>query len=125
MQRRHMSGGDWALLIYAGILGIIGLILAIGGLWLIAYGGTVYYLLAGVGLLISAYLLFRERMAGFWAYAATYLLTVIWGLAEAGFHAWALIPWVVGPTILLIVALLFVPLLRRARARHIREEARP
>lgn len=107
------SAGRWILMVYAVILVLLGLPLLIGGAWLVALGGSVYYIIAGIGLIAAGIFLFRARMVGLWLYLATFLLTVIWGLAEVGLHGWALIPWTVGPIILLIITLLFIPVLRR------------
>ena len=60
--RSPMRGG-WAATILAIIMAIIGIVLMIGGTWLVALGGSPYYLIAGVALLVSAWLLFRGRLA--------------------------------------------------------------
>lgn len=116
------GAGDWLLMIYAVVMVILGLPLLIGGAYLIYLGGSLYYLLAGIGLIVAGLLLFRGRMAGFWIYTLTFILTIVWGLAEVGLNGWALVPWTVGPVILMIVALLFLPVLNRNR-RGYREEA--
>lgn len=119
----HYGFGRWALIVYAVILGIFGLLLLVGGVWLMILGGTVYYAIAGLGLLASAILLFQARMAGLWVYLLTFVLTIAWGLAEVGLHGWALIPWTVGPVILLVVTLLFIPVLRSHRVAYVLKEA--
>ena len=107
--------------IYARIVGavlcLVGLILTIGGAWLTIVGGSPYYLIAGIGLLVSGALLVLNRPLGVWIYAATWCLSLIWGIAEAGLDGWGLIPFVVGPTILLVFALLTLPLLGAVRWR--------
>ena len=100
----------------AVVLGIIGLLLGVGGVWLIALGGSWYYAIAGIGLLISAMLLFRARITGFWVYLLVWVGTVIWALWEVGLDLWPLVPRVVAPTILLILLLLSLPYLRRSAA---------
>src|SRR5690606_33971604 len=64
-----------------------------------------------------ASLLYRGRVVGVWIYVATLLLSLIWGLAEAGFDGWALLPFVVAPSVLLAPVLLCLPLLDRGRWR--------
>lgn len=103
--------------IVGAILAVIGLVLAIGGTWLAFLSGSPFYLLAGLLLLASGYFLIRGRALGAGLYTATYLFALIWGLAEAGLDGWALIPFVVGPTILLVLVLLTLPLLRPERWR--------
>jgi glucose dehydrogenase len=117
---RH-GAGNWLLMIYAVIMVILGLPLLIGGGYLVYLGGSVYYVIAGIGLIVAGILLFRGRMAGFWIYTLTFILTIVWGLAEVGLNGWALIPWTVGPIILMIISLLFLPVLHRGR-RAYREE---
>ncbi len=45
-------------------MAIIGIVLTIGGIWLVALGGSLYYLITGVAMLASAWFLFRGRMLG-------------------------------------------------------------
>jgi quinoprotein glucose dehydrogenase len=116
------SAGRWILMIYAVIMILLGLPLLVGGAWLVILGGSVYYIIAGIGLIVAGTLLFRAQMAGLWVYVATFLLTIIWGLAEVGLHGWALIPWTVGPIILLIITLLFIPVLRNGGTYRTAEE---
>lgn len=117
----HHGAGGWLLMIYAVIMVILGLPLLIGGAYLVYLGGSVYYVIAGIGLIVAGVLLFRGRMAGFWIYTLTFILTIVWGFAEVGLNGWALIPWTVGPIILMIISLLFLPVLHRGR-RAYREE---
>jgi quinoprotein glucose dehydrogenase len=44
-----------------------------GGAYLVELGGSIYYLLAGLGLLGTAWLLFRRRPLAVWLYAALFL----------------------------------------------------
>jgi quinoprotein glucose dehydrogenase len=111
---RH-GAGNWLLMIYAVIMVMLGLPLLIGGGYLVYLGGSVYYVIAGIGLIVAGILLFRGRMAGLWIYTLTFILTIVWGLAEVGLNGWALIPWTVGPIILMVISLLFLPVLHRGR----------
>ena len=47
------------LVVVAIITGLTGLVLAGGGAWLLSLGGSWYYLVAGIGLVASAYFLLR------------------------------------------------------------------
>jgi len=76
--------------IYSVFLGFIGLTFLVPGVYLIALGGTFYYLIAGVLLLASSVLLFRG-----WAIATTLLAivifyTLLWATWEAGVDFWSL-----------------------------------
>jgi quinoprotein glucose dehydrogenase len=105
----------------AAILGaalvLIGLVLAAGGAWLAALGGSLYYLLAGVGLVVSGVLIIRGRPIGAYVYLGVFALTVVWALWEAGLDPWALVPRVAGPAVLAILVLLVLPLLEPRRWR--------
>jgi quinoprotein glucose dehydrogenase len=105
----HRSFGDWALLVLGIAILLIGVTLALGGLWLAAIGGTYYYLFTGISLVISGLLIIRHRAAGAWLYTAIYLVTVIWAFWEVGLNGWALVPRLVGPTVLLILLVLASP----------------
>ena len=81
------------LVLLTGIaVALIGLYLLIGGGWLLSLGGSVYYVIAGLALLATAYLLIRARRAALWLYAAILLGTMIWAIAEVGLDFWALVP---------------------------------
>ncbi|WP_144140450.1 glucose/quinate/shikimate family membrane-bound PQQ-dependent dehydrogenase [Paraburkholderia sp. BCC1884] len=69
-----------------------GLYLLIGGIWLSSLGGSPYYAISGIVLLVIAILLYRRRAAGLGLYALLLLCTVIWAVWEAGFDFWALAP---------------------------------
>lgn len=107
----------WPAIAMALILGLIGLVLAAGGAYLAVLGGSIYYLLAGVALLASAWLLFRGRLLGGWIYCGLFVVTAIWGLSEARGNAWAMVPWLIAPFVLLVAVLLVMPTLTRAPAR--------
>lgn len=59
-----------SLLLLALLIAVFGLALTAGGAWLIALGGSWYYLSAGVALLATAVLLFLRNPAALWVYAA-------------------------------------------------------
>lgn len=70
------------------ILIFLGLLLVGGGGWLIALGGSWYYLLAGIVLAVSGWLLIRRNPVSLWVYAALLLGTLLWSLWEAGLDWW-------------------------------------
>jgi len=110
--KRSISG-----IILAGIMALIGIVLTVGGAWLLALGGSPYYLIAGLAMLASAFFLFRGRLLGGWIYVGLFALSAIWGFSEARDNAWAMVPWLVAPLVLLIAVLLVMPTLTRARNR--------
>jgi len=111
-QHRGRGFGFWWTMFVALLLCIFGLPIAAGGLWLITLGGSWYYLPAGIGLLLTAWFLFRRDMAALWIYLVTYVATVIWALWEAGFNGWAQVPRLVAPTVVLVMVLTTLPMLR-------------
>ncbi|CAG4926011.1 glucose/quinate/shikimate family membrane-bound PQQ-dependent dehydrogenase [Paraburkholderia saeva] len=68
------------------------LYLLIGGAWLLALGGSAYYVVTGVVLLGVAWLLWRRSPAALVLYAIVLLGTAIWALLESGPDFWALAP---------------------------------
>src|SRR5215217_1187567 len=110
--RNHKGFGFWWAMFVGVVLLVFGLPIAAGGAWLITLGGSWYYLFAGLGLLVTAYFLFRRELLAFWVYLLTYLGTLAWALWEAGFDGWAQVPRLVAPTVILILMLLTLPVLR-------------
>ena len=103
---------SWSATIVAIIIALIGIVLTAGGAWLVALGGSIYYLIAGVAMLASAWFLFRGRMLGVWIYIGLFILSAIWGFTESRGNAWAMVPWLVAPLVLLIAVLLVMPTLQ-------------
>ena len=78
--------------IMATVIGIIGLWLTGAGAYLLTLGGSLYYVIAGIGLLVAAFLLFRRSAASLLVYAAVLVGTLVWALIEVGFDFWQLTP---------------------------------
>ncbi|WP_062731916.1 membrane-bound PQQ-dependent dehydrogenase, glucose/quinate/shikimate family [Sphingobium abikonense] len=114
---RPMGRTSIAAMILGGVIALIGLVLAGGGAWLLIEGGSAYYLITGVAMLISGVLLIRGRLAGAWLYVAIFLATMVWALWEVGTRPWALVPRVVAPLVLLVAVLLVMPTLTRRPGR--------
>jgi len=105
--------GGWVAVALGVILGLIGLVLAGGGVWLVSLGGSPYYLVAGIALIASGALIGLRNVLGVWLYALVFVGTVIWAFWESGADVWALVPRIVGPAVLMVLVLLVVPLMRR------------
>lgn len=86
------AGADHALAgrILAVPLGLLGLALAGGGAWLAALGGSLYYIVAGLLLLLDAWLLWRGRTLALWLFAAFFAASLVWALWESGLDWWPL-----------------------------------
>ncbi|MDP2084911.1 MAG: PQQ-binding-like beta-propeller repeat protein [Gemmobacter sp.] len=112
---RPTSAGRWWRYFVALLLVIVGVPLAAGGAYLIFLGGSWYYLPAGLGLVLTAWYLFRGDMAAVWIYLITFVATVIWALWEAGLNGWAQVPRLVAPTVVLVLVLTTIPTIPRRR----------
>ncbi|WP_304616996.1 membrane-bound PQQ-dependent dehydrogenase, glucose/quinate/shikimate family [Paracoccus sp. (in: a-proteobacteria)] len=117
MQARRRGFGFWAAMAVAVMILVFGVPILAGGLWLAALGGSWYYIFAGAGLLITAFLLFRRSMAAVWVYLLTFAGTLVWALWEAGLDGWAQVPRLVAPTVVLVLILALIPVLRGRPAR--------
>src|SRR5690606_28809922 len=113
--------GRAGLILGATISLLLGLVMAIGGAWLIGLGGNWYYFIAGLGFIASGILLLRRRISqGGNVLAATVLLTVLWALWELHGKGWMqswgfdLAGRVGLPLGILLLVVIAVALLRRA-----------
>lgn len=82
----------WPLGALACVIGVLGLAMAGGGVWLLTLGGSWYYVLAGLALLISAVQLFRARRSGAYWFFTVLGATVLWTLWESGLDYWGWVP---------------------------------
>src|SRR5690349_2039525 len=116
MMTRIRSGMEnWSAPVLGAVMLIIGIVLAVGGGRLIALGGSFYYLPAGIGLIVAGVLIAQGRMEGAILYLIVFLATLVWAWWEVGTNGWALVPRLVGPALLLVLALSVSPTLRRRR----------
>jgi quinoprotein glucose dehydrogenase len=100
-----------APVVFAVILVALGLALAAGGVELAFLGGSLYYLITGVVLVVSAVLLWRARKLGMWLYLVVLAYTLVWSLWEIGLDGWALASRM---GLLIVLAVYFVfPAVRR------------
>ena len=104
--RQHRGPGAAGIVIL-----MLGLVLAVGGIWLLAVGGSWYYAIAALGFLLTAVLLIRRRPASLWVYALVVLGSLAWALWEAGLDWWPLAAR--GDVIFLIGAFLLTPWVTR------------
>ncbi|RJS94090.1 membrane-bound PQQ-dependent dehydrogenase, glucose/quinate/shikimate family [Salinisphaera sp. Q1T1-3] len=93
---------------------VIGLALAIGGFKLVGVGGSWYYLIAGIVLVIDGVLLIAARSAGLWLYGLFLLASIVWSIYEVGLSWWDLVPRLALFAVIGLVMLL--PWLRRPLA---------
>ena len=109
------------LLLTTVVFALIGLALAAAGAYLVALGGSAFYLLAGIGFLITSVLLALRRRSALAVYGIVILGSLAWALWEVGFDWWQLGPR--GGVIVLLGLWLLLPAIRRRLAAG--AEARP
>jgi quinoprotein glucose dehydrogenase len=90
----------WTRRCYAILLIVIGAVLAIGGVTLVMYGGSPYYVIAGLATGLSGILVWRRDRRGMWLYTATLVVTVAWAIWEIGFDVWGLVARLAAPFVL-------------------------
>jgi len=110
----------WAAVLLGAVVAVLGLILACGGAYLAILGGSLYYVVVGVMLLAAGYLMIKRRIGGFYVYVGAFVFTALWTFWEVGLSGWPLIPRLVGPFILLVLAALVVPSLDPVVGRRMR-----
>lgn len=74
------------------VLAILGVALLYMGGKLLMMGGSAFYALMAVGLLITAILLFRNQRSALSLYAVLMWITLAWMIWEVGFDKWQWIP---------------------------------
>ena len=104
--------------VLGAVLAIAGLAFLIGGGKLISLGGSWYFLLAGLGLLLSGVQVLRGRRSGGWLYLATFAATVLWALAEVGLDYWSLVSRLLAMTFGAAVVSACLPLLQGGAPRN-------
>ncbi|MFK3816022.1 glucose dehydrogenase [Pseudomonas sp. NPDC089407] len=107
---RGWQVATWAV---ALALGVFGLAMFGGGVYLMTLGGSWYYGLAGAGSVLSAVLLMMQRRSALYLFAVIWSLTVVWALWEVGLDWWGLVPRLVAMTVILLLILTLSPALRR------------
>lgn len=86
-----------------------GVALTVGGVWLIALGGSFYYAIAGIGYAAAAILVFKRNKQGYHLTIALFFITTLWALWESGLNYWALFPRLLVPAGLSIIAAFLLP----------------
>ena len=74
------------------LLLLMGLALLAGGIKLSMLGGSLYYVLAGIGLTLTGLLLLAGKRAALALYALVLFASTVWSLWEIGLDWWQLVP---------------------------------
>ena len=96
----------WSRRLFAGLLLLVGATLATGGGVLATAGGSLYYLLTGIAVVVSAVLVWRSDRRGAWVFGFMLAATLAWAIGEVGFVPWQLVPRLVAPFVLALGFLL-------------------
>ena len=116
-QGRPVGGlGRWAFAVYALLIALAGVALVFLGGKLIAVGGTAFYAILGVALVVGGVLMAMGRRTGFYIYLVSLAVTLAWALWEVGFDGWALIPRLAWIVVLSLVLVAFWPVASRLLA---------
>jgi quinoprotein glucose dehydrogenase len=80
------------LAITGSLFVLLGLVLVGGGAYLASLHGSLYYIVAGLGLAATGVLVFMGKRSALGLLAALLLSTVVWSLVEVRFDWWQLLP---------------------------------
>ena len=111
----------WSAALLGAAIALMGSILAVGGAYLAALGGSWYYVLAGAMFVAAGYLMIRRRIAGLYVYVGAFVFTTLWAFWEVGLSGWQLIPRLVAPFVFLVLAVLIAPAFDGADGRRTRK----
>ncbi|ROP62815.1 quinate dehydrogenase (quinone) [Enterobacter sp. BIGb0383] len=104
--------GIWCVLLGLVLLAV-GLFFAIGGGKLLSLGGSAYFLIAGIVMLLSAIQFFRKKSSAVVLFLLVFVGTLIWALADVGTEFWPLVSRLMVPTGLALLVLITWPALRK------------
>jgi glucose dehydrogenase len=113
--KRHDARAASTLLVIAGnLMQLPGAVLATAGF----AQHVPYHALTGVGMILAGSLVAKRKRAGAWILLLVFVATLAWSLRNVG-HGGTPLAWrLVGPTILLTMLALLMPVLRGWRARQ-------
>ncbi|MEJ8630990.1 hypothetical protein P0F65_16315 [Sphingomonas sp. I4] len=87
-------------------LALLGGFFTVAGGYLALIGGSPYYVVTGLAMILSGAWIGRGDPRGRWLYVVIWLATIVWALWEVGPDPLQLVPRVVAPTVLLILVIL-------------------
>ncbi|MBP5073569.1 glucose/quinate/shikimate family membrane-bound PQQ-dependent dehydrogenase [Pseudomonas chlororaphis] len=111
------TGSKWLLWAVGVLIALIGLGLAGGGGYLVSLGGSWFFLLMGLAMIVSGLLIARRNPRGAWLYGVALVLTAIWAVWDTGLEYWPLVSRVLTFAVIgLVVALIYPTLVRASGA---------
>lgn len=106
---RTSFGKRAAIITFFCLLVFSGVALTVGGIWLIALGGSFYYAITGIGYIAAAVLVLKRSKSACYLTGLLFLMTVLWALWESGLNYWALFPRLLVPAGLSILPRFYFP----------------
>lgn len=104
------------LWVLGGLMALIGLAIGIGGAYLVALGGSWYFLLMGIVMLISAILIIKKKIAGLVLYSLAFVCSIFWAISDAGWDFWPLFSRLFTFAVLAFLSAIAWPILRAAKS---------
>ncbi|SDA95394.1 quinate dehydrogenase (quinone) [Pseudomonas sp. NFACC15-1] len=112
---QHLSRVSAIILIGLGvIITMLGLALAVGGVKLLSLGGSWYFLIGGLAMVVSGVLIACRKPAGAWWFGAFLLGTAIWAFVDVGLVFWPLFSRLFMFGVIGLAVALVYPQLKRA-----------
>ena len=105
---------QWLL---AGLMLIIGLAIGILGAKLASVGGTWYFAIMGLVMVIASLLIFRNRRGGIVLYAVAFAASIVWAISDAGWTYWPLFSRLFALGVLAFLCAIVWPFLSSAPAK--------
>jgi quinate dehydrogenase (quinone) len=105
------------LAVLGAVIALLGVLLGGGGVYLAALGGSWFFLLMGLAMLVSGVMIARRKTAGTWLYAIALVLTAVWAVWDTGLEYWPLVSRVLTFAVIGLVVALIHPMLQRASGR--------
>lgn len=104
--------GLWCFAL-GGLFLAAGLCFIIGGGKLISLGGSAYFLIAGIFIVISAIQFFRCKSSAVLTFTLVFIGSVIWAALDVGFYFWPLVSRLMTLAGFLLLATITLPALRK------------
>ena len=111
---QHWLARAW-LVVLGAIIALAGLFFLLGGVRLISLGGSWYFALSGIAIVVSGVLIALRRPSGALLFGLVTLLTAVWAVWDAGLDFWPLISRLLAFGVGASVVALSFPLLRKAQ----------
>lgn len=97
------------------LMAMIGIALAAGGVKLLSLGGSAYFAVMGIVMVVAGILILTKRVAGLVLYGVAFVATLFWAVSDAGWEFWPLFSRLFTFGVLALLCCLLWPSLRGLR----------